>query len=186
MAMPPSEPETIVARSGGSAAQPTPARGSGGPPAGDAPMSGPPQGPKPRRRIWPWLLGCAGLLVIGCFVAGIGGYYFFRDWFDQNLAGLLPTAEQPAVAYILDTSGRMGLPSEQGTRLSVAQAILAEIVRPADPGLTSGLRVFGGGALPQACEDTELVVSFAPANQSAIAEGALGLEGGGGGGSPLG
>ena len=176
MAMPPSEPETIVARSGGSAAQPTPARGSGGPPAGDAPMSEPPQGQKPRRRIWPWLLGCAGLVVIGCFAAGVGGYFFFNDWLQENLPGLVPTAEEPAVAYILDTSSRMGLPSEQGTRLSVAQAILAEIVRPADSGLTSGLRVFGGGALPQACEDTELVVTFAPANQSAIAEGALGLQ----------
>ena len=175
MAMPPSEPETVIARSGGSGAQPTPARGS----------SGPPQGQKPRRRIWPWLLGCAGLVVIGCFASGVVGYFFFRDWIEENVPGLLPTAEEPAVAYILDTSSRMGLPSEQGTRLSVAQAILAEIVRPADPGLTSGLRVFGGGALPQACEDTELVVTFAPANQSAIAEGALGLQVGGAAESPL-
>jgi hypothetical protein len=129
--------------------------------------------------MWPWLLGCAGLLVIGCFAAGIGSYLFFRDWFDENLADFLPAAEEPAVAYILDTSSRMGQPYEQGTRLAVAQAILAEIVRPADPALTSGLRVFGGGARETPCEDTELVVSFAPANQSAIADGALGLQVGG-------
>jgi hypothetical protein len=130
---------------------------------------------KPRRRIWPFLVGCAALVVLGCSAIGIGVYFFARDWFDQNLAGLLPGTEEPAVAYILDTSSRMGLPSEQGTRLAVAQAILAEIVRPADPKMTSGLRVFGGGALPAACEDTELVVSFAPANQTAVADGALGL-----------
>src|SRR3972149_610450 len=105
MAMPPSEPETIVARSDRSAAQPTPARGSGGPPGGagaGAPMSGPPQGPKPRRRIWPWLLGCAGLVVIGCFAAGVGGYFFFNDWLQENLPGLLPTPQKAAGAHILD------------------------------------------------------------------------------------
>jgi len=173
MAMPPAEPETIVKRSGAPAPQP-------------GPSGGPPQGQKPRRRIWPWLLGCAFLLLIGCCAIGFAVYRFAPDWLQSILpADLLPTAEEPAVAYILDTSSRMGLPSEQGTRLSVAQAILAEIVRPADPGLTSGLRVFGGGALPQACEDTELVVTFAPANQSAIAEGALGLQAGGAAESPL-
>src|SRR5205085_3646978 len=54
-------------------------------------------------------------------------------------------------------------------RLSVAQAVLAEIVRPAAPSLTAGLRVFGGGSQPEACQDTQLVVPLARASQAQIA-----------------
>lgn len=169
MSMPSDSPPTVKADS---AAPPTPGVASGGQVAGAPPA-------RRGRSIWPFLIGCAGLLLVGCFAIGIAAYFFGRDWLQDNLAGLLPIAEEPTVAYILDTSPRMSLDSEGGTRLAVAQAILAEIVRPADPSLTSGLRVFGGGALPQACEDTELVVSYAPANQSVIAQELLELQVGG-------
>ncbi len=124
-----------------------------------------------RSRLPLILIGCAVLLVFGCFVAGgVGAYFLLRD--------RVQAREEPAVAYILDTSPRMSLSAEQGTRLSVAQAILAEVVRPADPELTAGLRVFGSGALAQSCEDTELVVPFAPANQSTIADQLMALAAG--------
>jgi hypothetical protein len=114
------------------------------------------------------IIGCAVLLIFACLVAGaVGAFFLLRD--------RIASAVEPAVAYILDTSPRMSNSAEQGTRLSVAQAILAEIVRPADPQLTSGLRVFGSGALSESCEDTELVVPFAPANQSTIADELIGL-----------
>jgi hypothetical protein len=123
----------------------------------------------PRRPI---IIGSAVLLIFACFVAGaIGAFFLLRD--------RLTSSTEPAVAYILDTSPRMSNSAEQGTRLSIAQAILAEIVRPADPELTSGLRIFGSGALSQSCEDTELVVPFAPANQSTIADELIGLTIGG-------
>jgi hypothetical protein len=52
---------------------------------------------------------------------------------------------------------------------------MAEVIRPADPEFTAGLRVFGSGAIAQSCDDTELVVPFAPSNQPAIADELLGL-----------
>lgn len=105
----------------------------------------------------------AVLLLIACLGAGgVGAYFLTRG--DQS------TDEEPAVAYILDTSPRMSLAAEQGTRLSVAQAIMAEVVRPADPELTAGLRVFGSDAVAQACDDTELIVPFSTDNQAAIAD----------------
>jgi hypothetical protein len=82
---------------------------------------------------------------------------------------------EPTVAYILDTSPRMAAPAEGTTRLSVAQGVMAEVVRPASPQVTAGLRVFGSGAVPQPCEDTQLVVPFAAANQPRIASELLGL-----------
>lgn len=108
------------------------------------------------------------LLLIACLGAGgIGAYFLTR--------GDEAAAEEPTVAYILDTSPRMSLESEGSSRLSIAQAIMAEVVRPADPELNSGLRVFGSGAVTQSCDDTELVVPFAPSNQPAIADELLGL-----------
>ena len=126
--------------------------------------------PEPRtRRKRLALIGCGAALAFACVAAGgVGAFLYFRD--------RLGPAEEPAVAYILDTSPRMSLASEEGTRLSVAQAILAEIVRPADPTYTTGLRVFGSGARPQPCEDTDLVVPFSLANQPAIADRLLGLQ----------
>ncbi len=122
---------------------------------------------KPRNRLIlrGWVASLAFLIVVA---GGVGAVLSFRE--------RLSPPEEPAVAYILDTSPRMGLPGEGGSRLSVAQAILAEIVRPTDPTYTTGLRVFGSGARPAACEDTELVVPFSAANQSAIADRLLGLQ----------
>ncbi len=128
-----------------------------------------PETNSPNRRKRMLLIGCGAALAFACVAAGgVGAFLYFRD--------RLGTAEEPAVAYILDTSPRMNLSGEEGTRLSVAQAILAEIVRPADPTYTTGLRVFGSGARPQPCEDTDLVVPFSAANQSAIADRLLGLQ----------
>src|SRR5689334_17798840 len=106
------------------------------------------------------LASCLVVVVVGLACAGVaaGGYYLFSQ-------RARPT--QPAVEYILDASPRMAQPAETdgGTRLGVAQGVLAEIVRPADPKITAGLRVFGTGALPQACQDTRLVVPLAVAVQ---------------------
>lgn len=106
-------------------------------------------------------LGCLALLTLCCVVlAAAGGIYYLRG---------RSQAESPGVAYILDTSPRMSLDTEGGSRLAVAQGVMAEIVRPANPTLTTGLRIFGSGTSDQSCRDTELVVPFRPANQSEIA-----------------
>ncbi len=116
------------------------------------------------------LASCLVVVVAGLVCAGLaaGGYYLYtrRE---------LPA--QPAVEYILDASPRMAQPAkiDGGTRLGVAQGVLAEIVRPADPKVTAGLRVFGTGALPQACQDTRLVVPLALAVQGQISTQLLGL-----------
>src|SRR5438093_9491573 len=99
------------------------------------------------------LASCFVVVVAGLVCVGLAGagYYLYTS-------RALPA--QPAVEYILDASPRMAEPAQTdgGTRLAVAQGVLAEIVRPADPQVTAGLRVFGTGALPQACQDTRLVV----------------------------
>jgi hypothetical protein len=105
--------------------------------------------------------GCLVLAALCCLVVLIaGGFYYFQT---------RTAAENPGVAYVLDTSTRMGLQSQGGSRLEVAQGIMSEIVRPGNPQLTSGLRVFGSGVIDQSCEDTELVVPFETANQQRIA-----------------
>ena len=113
------------------------------------------------------------VVVAGLVCAGLaaGGYYLYTR-------RALPT--QPAVEYILDASPRMAQPAQTdgGTRLGVAQGVLAEIVRPADPKVTAGLRVFGTGALPQACQDTRLVVPLAIAVQGQISTQLLGVTSG--------
>ncbi|MEK6575814.1 MAG: hypothetical protein AABZ58_16010, partial [Chloroflexota bacterium] len=109
-------------------------------------------------------LGAAGLAGIVCLCLGalvVGGIIFFRL--------RQPPPEEPAVAYILDASARMSLAADQDhTRLAVAQAVLAEVIRPADQSKVSGLRVFGTGVSTDSCTDTDLVVPFAPANQPKI------------------
>jgi hypothetical protein len=120
------------------------------------------QASRPRSRLPFALLGCGVLAACG-LAAGVlaAGAWIYT----QNRV----PASEPAVEYLLDASPRMALAAEDGTRLSVAQAVLAEIVRPADPAVTAGLRVFGTGAVPDACKDTRLVVPLAPANQPTIA-----------------
>lgn len=115
------------------------------------------------RRWLIWVaVGCLVLAGLCCVIALAGGYFYFTQ---TRTAG-----ESPGVAYILDTSTRMGQETEGGSRLGVARGIMSEIVRPGNPELTAGLRVFGSGAVPQSCEDTELVVPFQPANQARIAD----------------
>src|SRR6185436_18160076 len=77
-------------------------------------------------------------------------------------------------------SPRMIEPSEGGTRLAIAQAVLAEIVRPADTAVTAGLRVFGTGHQPAACQDTDLLVPLAPASQGLISDRLVALTSGAG------
>lgn len=113
-------------------------------------------------------LGCVILLAACCvLLAAAAGFYYLRG---------RSQVESPGVAYILDTSPRMSLDTEGGSRLTVAQSVMAEIVRPANPSLTSGLRVFGSGASEQSCRDTELVVPFRPGNQQEIAAGLESLQ----------
>ncbi len=119
-----------------------------------------------QRTIYAALGGCGLLAVCVCLVGAIGfGIYYF--W-GKGAA----VAGEPSVEYILDASPRMLNPAEGdgGTRLSVAQAILAEIVRPADAATTAGLRVFGTGAVAQPCQDTNLVVPLSASNQGQIAD----------------
>jgi hypothetical protein len=119
--------------------------------------------PTPRRR-WPIYaaIGCAVVIVcISAVAVAAGAYSYFR--------GQRAATAQPTIEYILDASPRMQTTSTSGdTRLVVARGVLADIVRTADPRLTAGLRVFGTGALPQGCQDTDLLVPFAPANQDQI------------------
>jgi hypothetical protein len=134
-------------------------------------MSAKPSGSKPNRGLVLGLSGIALALVAGlCLIAMVAGgvIYFLRQ----------PETTEPAVAYVLDTSQRMGLPAkgvEGQSRLGVAEAILAEVIRPAEPSLTSGMRVFGGGFEPEACRDTHLRVPYAASNQTRIADELSGL-----------
>lgn len=117
------------------------------------------------------LIGCAVLLIVlCCAVVGGAAYFVLRR---------SPIVQaQPAVEYILDASPRMQTESEGGTRLSVARGVLSEIIRPSDPDLTAGLRVFGTGALPVACSDTDLIVPLTQASQGEISDTLLGLNAG--------
>jgi hypothetical protein len=101
------------------------------------------------------------LLCAVCAAAVAGWQYYQRG---------RAVAAPPSVEYVLDASPRMALLSDAGeaTRLSVAQSVLVEIIRPSSPTLTAGLRVFGTGKVPSGCADTDLLVPLAPANQSKI------------------
>jgi hypothetical protein len=124
--------------------------------------------PARANRKWLWVVGgCVLLLGCAVLVAVAAGVLVYL-----NRRGAVA---EPAVAYILDTSPRMGEEAEEGTRLTVAQGVMAEVIRPASPDTTAGLRVFGSGAIPEPCEDTQLVVPFATANQPVIASELLGL-----------
>lgn len=120
---------------------------------------------KKGNRVW-WASGLGIGVLGGCLILiialAVGGYYVLQS--------RQPVAPQPVVAYVLDTSARMQLPAQSGngTRLAVAEAVLAEAIRPAESSLTSGLRVFGGSAESNNCKDTNIAVPFAPANQTQI------------------
>jgi hypothetical protein len=126
--------------------------------------------PDTGRRRWRAILaGCAVLSLLALCGAAVAGW---------RLLSLRPPApSQPAVEYVLDTSARMALPADTGggTRLAVAQSVLAEIIRPANPALTAGLRVFGTGPAAPGCTDTQLLVPLAPANQGKIADSLLAI-----------
>jgi hypothetical protein len=117
-----------------------------------------------RRR---WLIALLGALALLCLcLAGIGiagGYYYWRTG-EPDLAG-------NGVEYVLDVSSRMELPAEgsDGSRLVVARNVMAEVVRPSRAEVAA-LRLFGSGATAPACQDTNLVVPLAPANQARIAQ----------------
>jgi hypothetical protein len=129
-----------------------------------------------RRIVFAAVAGC--LLVALCIVAlGAAGaaYYIFS-------ARTTARSGQTAVEYVLDASPRMTLAAEasngEASRLVIARSVLAEIVRPADPAVSAALRVFGSGALPQACRDTDLLVPLAPASQLQISDHLRGLQAG--------
>ncbi len=113
------------------------------------------------------LVGCGLVAACLCLTGVAAGAYFY-------LRGRQATSAEPTIEYVLDASPRMESPSSGGEpRIVVARGVLGEIVRTADPRLTAGLRVFGSGALPQGCQDTDLVVPLAASNQGEI-EGSLG------------
>ncbi len=128
------------------------------------------QSPRSASRLPLVLGGCALVALCLCVLGGAAGYYsYIRS---------RPVAAEPAVEYLLDASPRMAQAAEGGTRLAVAQAVLAEIVRPANPQVTAGLRVFGAGALAQPCADTQLLVPLALASQALISDRLAGLQAG--------
>jgi hypothetical protein len=127
--------------------------------------------PPAKKRSWTVYVGvgCGLLLLLTCCTsAAVGAYFYLRP----------QAGSEPAVEYVLDASPRMNASTEGGTRIEVARGVLAEIVRPANPDLSSGLRVFGSGAVAQPCQDTALVVPFATSNQDKIASRLGGVEAG--------
>src|SRR5579859_5096671 len=134
-----------------------------------------PAAPVRKRGALTWVAGgCAALLLcVLCAAVGGAGYYFYSQ-------RLVTTASAPSVEYILDATQRMAQKAdgENDTRLNVARGVLAEIVRPSDPALTAGLRVFGTGAQSAACTDTTLLVPLAPANQGQISSHLLSITSG--------
>jgi hypothetical protein len=124
--------------------------------------------PAPRRRSLRWaLVGCALLAVCGIVFSAVaaGWWWLFRKSTTE--------ASQPAVEYLVDASARMALASAGGggsDRLTAARGVLAEIIRPASIEVRAGLRVFGTGVVLDACEDSDLVVPLALANQLQIAD----------------
>src|SRR5258708_9254443 len=139
------------------------------------PSSSNPAVPARKRNAVPWVAGgCAvlGLCVLCAAVGGAGYYIYSRQ--------PATTASAPSVEYILDATQRMAqmADGENDTRLNVARGVLAEIVRPSDPALTAGLRVFGSGAQAAACSDTTLLVPLAPANQGQISSHLLSITSG--------
>jgi hypothetical protein len=124
--------------------------------------------------------GCAALVVCVLIASAAGAGLLVLRGRGSAQSG------PPSVEYVLDASPRMLQASEGGTRLSVAQGVLAEIVRPASPAVTAGLRVFGAGQLAGACQDTDLLVPLALANQTKISDRLSTLQGGAGVDSALG
>ena len=121
--------------------------------------------PARKRSIVPWLAaGCLGaVLLLACLsLAGLSIFYYSQRTVTSTSA--------PSVEYILDATQRMAQQAEgeNDTRLNVARGVLAEIVRPSDPAVTAGLRVFGSGSQAAACNDTALLVPLAPASQGQI------------------
>ncbi len=126
-----------------------------------------------QRRMRIGLGGGAVVMVCLCLVLGVGGgvaLYTYRN---------KPVSLQAAVEYVLDASPRMALPGDSGApRLTVARGVLADIVRPSDPAVVSGLRVFGSGAVTQACQDTNLLVPLALSSQKLISDKVASLKAG--------
>ena len=121
--------------------------------------------PARKRSLVPWLAGGCGVLGL-CVLCGallVGAYFFISQ-------RTVTAVSVPSVEYILDATQRMAqlAKGENDTRLNIARGVLAEIVRPSDPTVTAGLRVFGSGAQSAACSDTDLLVALAPATQPQI------------------
>src|SRR5262245_8817339 len=105
-----------------------------------------------KRSRWSLFLAGGCVLLLACaVVAGAGAALLYLR---------RPARVTPNVEYVLDASPRMLEETNGATRLSVAQGVLAEIVRPASAGVAAGLRVFGSGAGQQTgvCQDTALLV----------------------------
>jgi len=138
-------------------------------------MSSSPASPGPVARRNPIVYvaaGCALIAICALCAAAAGGAYFYST---KRQVARGPNV--PSIEYILDATARMAQKAdgENDTRLNVARGVLAEIVRPSDPAVTAGLRVFGTGAQAAACSDTSLLVPLAPASQTQISTHLLAL-----------
>ncbi len=130
-----------------------------------------------RRYLWLGLAAFAVLALCIFVIAGIGiGYYLLQP----RPTPTPVAAEGDSVEYVLDASPRMALPSKGGggPRLTVARGVLAEVIRPADPSMIAGLRVFGTGANTASCQDTDLLVPLSPSSQGLISQRASALDAG--------
>ena len=138
-------------------------------------MSSSPASPGPVARRNPIVYvaaGCALIAICALCAMAAGGAYFYST---KRQVARGPNV--PSIEYILDATARMAQKAdgENDTRLNVARGVLAEIIRPSDPAVTAGLRVFGTGAQTAACSDTSLLVPLRPASQTQISTHLLAL-----------
>jgi hypothetical protein len=105
------------------------------------------------------------LLCLCLLIVGVAGFLYFQTSRSETAVA------SPAVEYILDVSARMDLPAQgsPSTRLEIARGALAEMTRATSSDGQAGLRVFGSGAQPVACQDTALLLPLASGNQAQIA-----------------
>ena len=92
--------------------------------------------------------------------------------FCAGLPGGAPAQENRSIALILDASGSMNAALGRGTRIEAAKEAVAAFLAELDPGTRIAYRAYGHQSPRERhdCEDTELMVGFAPAaaNREAI------------------
>lgn len=88
--------------------------------------------------------------------------------------------QKTRILFVLDASGSMLAPWEEGNRMDAAKRLLAHLVDSlkVNPTLELGLRVYGHQARRQKndCQDSKLEVPFAPDNHTAIIKKLISLQ----------